>query len=208
MEAKLGVFVDKGTGQRVATGGPSPAVLGAGGWYRFESSLHPSMHAHFNRALNTKIGPDRRWSYKHTRTVDSILSGSLQKLRVTRDAATTRILECMRKSRLGDLAISIPGSPVDVRISVNMEHPLPADDPAVAGSQAAVDTERHKDRRSYTDTHSAIRYDLTEVKQARGPQQTAELKYELELESVDVAGLREDPSLFLHELCGFLSLLQ
>lgn len=215
--------MDKNTGQRVQlpilseTGTfnmvhihiITRVVLDNGSWYRFESNLTPVEHATFNKELNKMIGPDRRWLYKHTKTVDSILNktATQAKSRVTQDETKTRVLESMVKKRLGDLAIFMPNYPLDVRISVNLEMPStvsPADLQAIASGN--IDSERFKDRRSYQDTITALQYDLTEVTQRKSG--TIETRYELEMEAINAADLLKDPSNFINEIRGFSGILR
>lgn len=155
------------------------------------------------------IGPDRRWQYKHTKTVDSILSktDSQGKTRITQDEARTKVLESMVKRRLGDLAIFMPNCSLDVRISVNLEMPLAvsqADLQAIASGN--IESERFKDRRSYQDNATAIQYDLTEVTQSRSGQ--SETRYELEMEAIKAADLLQDPSNFVNQIRGLSTILR
>ena len=64
--------------------------------------------------------------YNHTRLVDSFYPlphGSREKFRVTVDEKTGRVVQCIRKVRLGDLNIYSPKRNADWRISVNLEIP-------------------------------------------------------------------------------------
>jgi len=157
----------------------------------------------FNQRLNAMVQPDRRWTYKHTKTYDSFVMRGSQKLRATRDAAKEKVIEAMYKIRIADLAIHMPNKPLDVRISVNLETPVTLTEAELAILQAEnYDIERFKDRRSYLDNAMGIQYDLTTVSQTtRG---NAETKLELELESKRTADLLADPSNFVNELRGFL----
>lgn len=155
------------------------------------------------------VGPDRRWHYKHTKTVDSILSKTALegKARVTQDETKNKVLESMVKKRLGDLAIFMPANPLDVRISVNLETPATVsqtDLQSIADGNA--ESERFKDRRSYQDSATAIQYDLTEVTQRNSSQ--TEIRYELEMEALRAADLLQDPSNFVNEIRGFSSILR
>lgn len=90
-------------------------------------------HHHYNTLLN-KLGsepppvecPRTLLKYNHTRLLDSFYPaphGSREKLRVTVDEKTGRVIQCIRKVRLGDLNIYSPKRNADWRISVNLEIP-------------------------------------------------------------------------------------
>jgi hypothetical protein len=184
-------------------------VLEPGNWYRFDSNLTALEHASFNKELNNKVGPDRRWHYKHTKTVDSVLSKAAPegKTRVTQDETRKKVLESMVKKRLGDLAIFLPGSPLDVRISVNLETPATVSQVDLQSiADGSAESERFKDRRSYQDSATAIQYDLTAVTQRNSS--ATETRYELEMEALRAADLLQDPSIFVNEIRGFSSILK
>ena len=87
-------------------------------------------HKHFNELLNgLKLSPPSSAtssiSYTHLRLVDSFYQSpdSRDKIRVTRDEKTSKVEQCVRKVRLGDLDIYSPKRAADWRISVNVEVP-------------------------------------------------------------------------------------
>lgn len=195
--------MDRNTGQRVQLPVLTETVLAPGAWYRFDALLSPAQHALSNKTLNGRVGPDRRWHYKHTKAVDFFAHDAAgERVRVTMDEGRSRVVESMVKERLADLAILMPNRPLDVRISVNSERPAAA--PSTRPGDSEV--ERFKDRRSYLDTGTSIQYDLTEVTQRTGGR--TETKLELEMESKDPAAVLADPASFLTEIRKFAKVFQ
>ena len=103
--------------------------------FRFVCSnlMKQIQHRHYNTLLN-KLGseppplesPRTPLKYDHTRLVDSFYPashGSREKLRVTVDEKTGKVVQCIRKVRLGDLNVYSPKRNADWRISVNLEIP-------------------------------------------------------------------------------------
>lgn len=104
-------------------------------------------HANLNQILNKEVehcsgraGPHPLLqphtfypiSYKHTYTTDTFFPASQAaqemgfphaKRRVTRDDKTGRVVECLEKTKVGDLNIFSPNEEFDWRVSVNMEVP-------------------------------------------------------------------------------------
>jgi polynucleotide 5'-triphosphatase len=84
------------------------------------------------------------------------------KVRVTHDQKTGEVLAKIIKTRVKDLDIFIPNSPLDCRISVNLEMKYDGDTEALArGADRQNQPDRNKDRLSYKQSHYQI--DLTQV---------------------------------------------
>jgi hypothetical protein len=67
--------------------------------------------------------PRTQLAYQHTKLIDSFYpSSGHEKIRVTTDESG-RVIECIRKVRLGDLNIYSPKREADWRVSVNLEIP-------------------------------------------------------------------------------------
>lgn len=87
------------------------------------------------------------------------------KVRITHDQKTGAPLAQIIKTRVKDLDIYIPNSPLDCRISVNLEMRYDGDSEALArSSDKKNQPDRNKDRLSYTQSHYQI--DLTQVTSA------------------------------------------
>lgn len=120
------------------------------------------------------------WKYKHIKTLDSFYNHPQHKrLRVTREAqGGGRILEVIEKRRMADLAIHIPASPLDVRISINTETKVQNVTVESLANLPQWDTERSKDRISY-EYGGILSVDLTQVRQGG---RSDSLRHELEVE--------------------------
>ncbi len=128
-------------------------------------------------------------------------------MRVSRDATTGRVLAVIDKRRVADLAIHVPASPFDVRISVNLEtemplatsEALPPSSPThlangwVVGEGEPSDFARVKNRLAYT-FDGLLRIDLTQVHQEADGGGHAGVRHEMELEVVHVQAHLGDSS--------------
>lgn len=201
IEAKFGRFIDKNTNQRVNA---SPGVLTPGQkWYRFESDLPPKIHSFLNAKLNEQIRPGKSWTYKHVKTVDLTYA---DRLRITKaEADQSKILESIKKTRITDFGIHLPHLKVDIRISINLECPQSVDFKLL--ESMPVENERRKDRRSYIDEVSQIRYDLTDVQQLNRITRNTERKLEMEVETLSPKAVLEDPQHFIQNLLSLAHLL-
>lgn len=124
--------------------------------------------------------------YKHRREVDrffelppdlqSQLPGCMRsrlgsrsrnvRVRVTYDQKTREILNKIIKARVADIDLHMPSSPMDCRLSINLEMNWDGsaeDLEQLAGNQGDRQPERSKDRLSYTQGHYQV--DLTQVTQ-------------------------------------------
>ncbi|KFZ16855.1 hypothetical protein V502_04865 [Pseudogymnoascus sp. VKM F-4520 (FW-2644)] len=110
------------------------------------------------------------------------------KVRVTHDQRTGAPLAQIIKTRVKDLDIYLPNSPLDCRISVNLEMRYDGDSEALArGSDKKNQPDRNKDRLSYTQSHYQI--DLTQVTSASGEKEH-ELEIEIETKTLVEQGQR------------------
>ncbi|KAI8988469.1 CYTH-like domain-containing protein [Mycotypha africana] len=198
IEAKLGIFVDKQTGQRIDMDAYTETVIPSGHMrqYRFESNMPLEQHRHYNKILNDMVNKTQardyrgeRIKYKHTMETDRfyIIPNSKSKIRVSTEQSTNQIVPngIVEKERVADLNIHAPNQPLDYRISINIEHPrTKPESPPVF--------ERNKDRISYQ--HGGIHFDLTQVKGANVDQDPTDLRHELELEFADATLLQQEKS--------------
>jgi polynucleotide 5'-triphosphatase len=117
--------------------------------------------------------------YQHQYLVDAFFEDGGEKVRVQRDAKAGTVLECVRKTRLGDLNVFCPRRAADFRVSVNVEQPgealrsqirSPADRCSpVPHPLGTAGYTRKKDRIAYS--HEECTIDLTQVTtgNAHGP---------------------------------------
>ncbi|KAI9491892.1 CYTH-like domain-containing protein [Zychaea mexicana] len=192
IEAKLGTFVDKHTGQRINMGAVTETVLnGLEHRVRFEANMPQKQHHHFNKMLNALVTKSQardyrreRIRYLHTKETDSFYPVGRDKWRVTTDQQTGQIVPngIIEKQRVMNINIHVPKQPLDYRISINIEMPRPR-------PQGRPSFQRHKDRVSYK--HGGIQFDLTQVK---GGDYNDEVRHELELEIMDPLVLAREKS--------------
>ena len=124
-----------------------------------------NQHRTLNQMLNNRVSQDnQRWKYRHEKTVDTIYFGPHRnKIRISHDAQSGRILGAIDKRRIADLSLHIPNCPVDVRISINTETKLPSPEPVTLAGWSK-NSERYKDRMSY-ELDRTFQLDLTLVNQ-------------------------------------------
>ncbi|OAA52112.1 mRNA capping enzyme, beta subunit, structural domain protein [Metarhizium rileyi] len=213
IEAKLGTLIDKDTNYRVDRLLDTECVLHDTGRVAFKSSMTEAHHKAFNDFLNHVViqtdprapnGSGRvQVHYKHRRELDRYfelppelqnrLPGCVRsrlgsrtrnvKARVTYDQKTSHVLNKIIKARVADIDIHMPMSPMDCRLSINLEMNWdgPVEELEQLGStQNDKTSDRQKDRLSYTQGHYQI--DLTQVTlSTSGPSKT-EKEHELEIE--------------------------
>ncbi|TPX72316.1 hypothetical protein SpCBS45565_g00621 [Spizellomyces sp. 'palustris'] len=183
IEGKLGLIIDKQTGDRIRLPVSSETVLTNSGQFRFDSNMTmhlvlKAQHAHFNRILNALVQrPGSRTRYVHTKEVDHYYQQGSQKIRVSADQKSGQVKEVLIKQRIADLEVHLPNSHLDFRISINLEIPAqrpPKDSPSRF--------RRQKDRLSYS--HEAFRVDLTQVRQYNDRDVETDLTHEVEVEFI------------------------
>ncbi|KZO96927.1 mRNA triphosphatase CET1 [Calocera viscosa TUFC12733] len=216
IEAKIGLLLDQHSNLRLRLPVMSETILSPQiESLRFQSSMTENQHKSYNDMLNQRVersahsSPSLYIKYAHTRIIDefyAVQSNEFKaRMRVSRDEKTGQIVECVRKSRMGDMNVYCPKWGFDYRLSVNRE--LPNDPPP---PQARPDMLRRKDRVSYS--HQAYRIDLTQVfPHPAGKDNT--VTHELEVEFLNPAVLvrecgkrdRGEPSAFDEMIQVFLN---
>ncbi|KAJ3299466.1 mRNA-capping enzyme subunit beta [Borealophlyctis nickersoniae] len=186
IEGKLGIILNKDTRSRLQLPVQSETVITTTPNCRFESDMTMDQHAHFNNILNSLVRPGGKTIYKHKYEMDHYHQQGGNKLRVTVDTKTNQVKEVMVKKRIADLEVHLPNSPLDFRISVNLEIPA---QPPPKGDLA--DYKRYKDRLSYT--HEAFAVDLTQVKEFDAyDRPKGDPKHELEIEFLRMPELLQE----------------
>ena len=122
--------------------------------------------------------------------------------------STSGTLFCAQsKQKLNHLAIFQPNCAMDIRLSVNIEIPVPLESVEKDFSHPAV-IKRKKDRVAYEVAQGLLSVDLTQVIQNEG--QRNAVKHELELEVKDPELLLKSPEAFktfvdsIRELCQLI----
>ncbi|KAI8099206.1 CYTH-like domain-containing protein [Halteromyces radiatus] len=214
IEAKLGVFIDKHTNERLFLDCETETVIPQhmSRQIRFESNMPLQQHKYYNNMFNDLVNKSQakdykgeRIKYRHTRETDRFHDmGGRKKCRVTIDQQTGKIVPdgIIEKVRLEDLNIHSPTQPLDYRISINLEIPQ-------SMPESPYIFERNKDRLSYQ--HGGLNFDLTQVK--GGQTNDMEVRHELELEFMDAELLqieklkldRKEPSSFTLSIERFVN---
>ncbi|KAI5288062.1 mRNA-capping enzyme subunit beta [Ascosphaera aggregata] len=215
VEAKLGRFIDRDRQMRLQLPVSTETVFEkdyTGARLQFESHMTSAQHRCLNEFLNkatTESQPPNSArtripiGYVHRRQVDTFYEIPIERLpplmhqffdrrygprvRVTRDQETGEVVAKIVKCRVADLDVFSPNTPLDWRLSVNIEMNYegdinelkPASESAAAGSKG----DRIKDRMSYMHMFSQI--DLTQVEDPNvpGPMgQAPRFVHELEIE--------------------------
>ncbi|KAG8904789.1 mRNA-capping enzyme subunit beta [Tulasnella sp. 403] len=195
VEAKVGMIIDTRSDERINLPVSSETILAPDyPEIRFSSNMTVQQYAQYNQALNKLVEranqptyPNARIRYEHARMVDTFhtpVAGSgfgsgSGKIRVTTDAKTGEVKECVQKTRIADLNIYSPKRKLDWRVSVSTETPVP-----LPPSGSAALYTRRKDRLSYT--HQSFKVDLTQVTPSNpGSAAPSEQLHELEIEFAD-----------------------
>jgi hypothetical protein len=115
IEGKLGVLMDRD--DRLYLPIVTEAIVDCS--CRFSSDMSLEQHAHYNKFLNSVVGPDV--TYKHLKQTDVFYSHGSHKYRQT--IQDGQVIQTLEKKRLGDVNIYNPGYALDYRISINLEKP-------------------------------------------------------------------------------------
>jgi len=211
IEAKLGTLIDRDMNQRVNRDVTTECLLGSSSRVAFKSSMTTAHHKFFNDYLNELVKQSHPGAgtgrlplvYRHHKQTDSFveLTPELQKyvpgcmtrqqsgrrsqrVRISRDQETKEVIAKIVKSRVGDLDLHLPTSPMDCRISVNLEWdwdgPTQELEALAARQKGTGEPDRNKDRVTYTHGHYQV--DLTQVTQQTVVQGHTKVDREHELE--------------------------
>lgn len=135
--------------------------------------------------LNEHVG---KFSVIESNTTDSLyrVGISTQRprfLRMSRDVNTGRIGQFIEKRTVSSLLIYAPKDSYDMKISINLEIPVPENEPPEKFMNQQPLNERVKDRISFIHNDSCTRFDMTKVKNLKSAQNNdVEETFEIELE--------------------------
>ncbi|KAE9367039.1 mRNA triphosphatase CET1 [Stipitochalara longipes BDJ] len=237
IEAKLGQLIDKETNERFSLPVTSECILMDSARRGFRSSMTESQHRTLNEFLNAKVAETHpanpgaksrvKIDYLHRREIDKFyelppamhvnLPAAVRKqlnarhtvkVRVTHDQKTNQVLAKIIKARINDLDIYNPQSPLDCRISINLEMRYDGDieDIIAAGIGERI-PDRSKDRLSYTQSFYQI--DLTQVTQVTSVngQNRVDKEHELEIELSTAAVMEQGRKAASNEPNEYLALV-
>lgn len=123
------------------------------------------------------------------------------------DSTSGTLLHAQRKQNLNHLAIFQPNCVMDIRLSVNLETPIPLETVEKEFNHPMA-IKRKKDRVAYEVARGLLSVDLTQVIQNEGDGNI--IKHELELEVKDPKLLLNSPDAFqsfvnsIRELCQLI----
>lgn len=123
------------------------------------------------------------------------------------DSTSGALLHAQRKQNLSHLAIFQPNCVMDIRLSVNVETPIPLETVENEFNHPMA-LKRKKDRLAYEVAQGLLSVDLTQVIQTEGG--ANRIKHELELEVKDPKLLLNSPEAFqsfvdsIRELCQLI----
>lgn len=141
IEAKVGTILAKETNQRLVLPVDTETLLNTdmlAGQIMFESDMGELQHRAYNMFMNDHLRRSEKTKtpikYTHSQICDTFYtvpqvgysprSGSKpERLRVSTDIKTNKVVQKCIKTRIRDLMIFCPGSKFDVRISLNIEKP-------------------------------------------------------------------------------------
>ncbi|SCU83352.1 LAMI_0C02894g1_1 [Lachancea mirantina] len=197
MEMKFGIIVEGSDSNRV-----NPPVSSQSVYTEIDGHLTPDVDQRVFEELNKYVkGLSELSEYTgkfnmiESHTVDSLYRVGLSTqrprfLRMSRDLKTDRVGEFIEKRHISQLLLYSPKDSYDVKISINLELPVPENDPPEKfKNQTPVNT-RTKDRISYIHNDSCTRMDITKVANHNQgvKQRHTETTHEVELE-VNTASL-------------------
>ncbi|ORX42028.1 mRNA triphosphatase CET1 [Piromyces finnis] len=183
IEGKLGKIMDNNTKDRIWLPVQSETVLVNQRGWRFVSDMTMEQHRNYNQILNKLVNDGNKpnaksafFSYRHIHQIDSFyqVPGHKEKLRLSTDKSTNNVISFIKKVNIGHLNIFLPNSPLDLRISINIEEQM--DQSLIKDIDAIY--ERQKDRLSYK-SH-ALQIDLTQVQEPNHDKKLHELELELD----------------------------
>lgn len=175
IEAKLGIIVDRQSQNRYNCPIYSATALIHQDFMNFNSDMDIKQHQFFNELLNSSVQKGIL-KYKRRKEIDRMYYDK-GRLRVTTDE-NGGFITAIRKNRIANLEILLPNSPLDIRISVNIEEPASKVD-----DLGPPDIKRDKNRVSYE--KAPIRIDLTQVKQFKNENNFDIQTHELEVEFIN-----------------------
>ncbi|SCU80950.1 LAME_0B05116g1_1 [Lachancea meyersii CBS 8951] len=197
MEMKFGIIVDGNDTNRV-----SPPVSSQTVYTEMDAHLTPDVDERVFMELNKYIkGISELSEYTGKfNTIESHTTDSLYRvgvstqrprfLRMSRDVKTGRVGQFIEKRHISQLLLLSPKDSYDVKISINLELPVPDNDPPEKYKDNTPVNIRTKQRVSYIHNDSCTRMDITKVSSHnRGVKQKhTEDTHEIELE-VNTAAL-------------------
>lgn len=191
LEMKFGVIIDAKGPDRV-----NPPVSSQCVFTELDAHLTPNIDASLFKELSKYIRGisevtenTGKFSIIESQTRDSVYRVGLSTqrprfLRMSTDIKTGRVGQFIEKRHVAQLLLYSPKDSYDVKISLNLELPVPDNDPPEKYKSQSPISERTKDRVSYIHNDSCTRIDITKVENhnQNSKSRQSETTHEVELE--------------------------
>lgn len=191
LEMKFGLIVEAKSPERV-----SPPIASQAIYTEQDAHMTPNVDGVLFNELNKYIRGvsemaenSGKFSIIESQTKDSVYRVGLSTqrprfLRMSKDIQTGRVGEFIEKRHIAQLLLLSPKDSYDMKISLNLELPVPENEPPEKYQNQTPVSERSKDRVSYIHNDSCTRIDVTKVQNhnqgVKG--RHTELTHEIELE--------------------------
>ena len=191
LEMKFGLIVEAKSPERV-----SPPIASQAVYTELDAHMTPNVDEVLFKELNKYIRGisemtenSGKFNIIESLTKDSVYRVGLSTqrprfLRMSRDVQTGRVAQFIEKRHISQLLLLSPKDSYDMKISLNLELPVPENDPPEKYQNQTPVSERTKDRVSYIHNDSCTRIDVTTVQNhnqgVKG--RHTEVTHEIELE--------------------------
>lgn len=192
MEMKFGVIMDAKTPDRI-----SPPVSSQAVFTELDTNMTPNVDQSvfeelkkYIRGVSEVNENTGKFSVIESHTKDSLyrVGVSTQRprfLRMSTDVKTGRVAQFIEKRKVAHLLLFSPKDSYDVKISINLEVPVPENEPPEKYKDQTPISERVKERVSYIHNDSCTRIDITNVERlnqgVRGKHTESTQEIELEI---------------------------
>lgn len=190
MEMKFGLLMDRKTPDRI-----NPPISSQAVYTEVDSHMTPNIEEpvfdelkKYLRGISEVSENSGKFSIIESQTKDSLyrVGVATQRprfLRMSTDMNTGRVAQFIEKRKIAHLLLFSPKDSYDVKISINIEIPVPETEPPEKYKDQTPLSERLKQRVSFIHNDSCTRIDVTKVdKQTGGRNSTTEVTHEIELE--------------------------
>lgn len=191
MEMKFGILMDGSESNRVSPPASSQCV-----YTEIDSHMRPDIDERVFIELNKFIKGiselnenTGKFNIIESNTIDSLYRVGLSTqrpkfLRLSKDIKTGRIGQFIEKRHVSQLLLFSPKDSYDIKISINLELPVPENEPPERYQDQTPVSSRTKQRVSYIHNDSCTRIDITKVSNHNQgvKQRHTEITHEVELE--------------------------
>ncbi|QLQ79750.1 hypothetical protein HG537_0C03990 [Torulaspora globosa] len=190
MEMKFGVIMDRKTPDRI-----NPPVSSQAVYTELDAHMTPNIEQpvfdelkKYLRGISEVNENSGKFSIIESQTKDSLyrVGVATQRprfLRMSTDMNTGRVAQFIEKRKIAHLLLFSPKDSYDVKLSINLEIPVPDTEPPEKYKDQTPMSERLKQRISFIHNDSCTRIDVTKVSnQSNGRNSAPEITHEIELE--------------------------